>query len=128
MSAQARELYQLANALERNVPQAEAEMTRIVTRGALNVKNGWRANAQASAGRHARLYPYTIGYDVTPIPGGASAEIGPDKGRPQGALGNILEFGTSRQAGHNDGGRALIAEHPQFEAHVLALTERLGRL
>ncbi|MFF2522235.1 hypothetical protein [Streptomyces liangshanensis] len=128
MSAETRELYQLANALERNLPTAEAEMTRIVTRGALNVKNAWRANAQASAGRHARLYPFAVGYDVTPIPGGASAEIGPDKGRPQGPLGNLLEYGTSRQGGHNDGGRALLAEHPAFEAHVIALTARLGRL
>ncbi|MFB6977689.1 hypothetical protein [Streptomyces scopuliridis] len=128
MTADTRELYQLANAMARNTGQAETEMASIVTRGALNVKNQWRANAQATAGRHARLYPYTISYDVHPIPGGATAEIGPDKARLQGPLGNILEYGTSRQAGHNDGGRALIAEHPQFEAHVIALTGRLGRL
>jgi hypothetical protein len=128
MSAETRELYQLAQAMAANVGQAETEMTGIVIRGALNVKNQWKANAQATAGSHARLYPSTISYTPTPIPGGASAEIGPDKGRIQGALGNILEYGTSRQAGHNDGGRALIAEHPRFEAQVVALTERLGRL
>ncbi|MGW6739722.1 hypothetical protein ACWGDX_03065 [Streptomyces sp. NPDC055025] len=128
MSADTRELHQLANAMAWNVREAEAQMTGIVMRGALNVKNQWRANAQASAGRHARLYPYTISYDPLPMPGGASAEIGPDKGRPQGPLGNILEYGTSRQAGHNDGGRALLNELPRFEAHVVALTARLGRL
>ncbi|MFJ2174332.1 hypothetical protein ACIOHE_15640 [Streptomyces sp. NPDC087851] len=128
MSADTRELYQVATALARNTGEAEGEMGRIVLRGALNVKNAWRANAQASAGRHARLYPYSVSYDPLPFPGGASAEIGPDKSRLQGALGNILEYGTSRQAGHNDGGRALLAELPRFEAQVVALTIRLGRL
>lgn len=128
MSADTRELFQLANAMARNVAQAEPEMARIVTRGALNVKNNWRANAIATAGAHARAYPYSINYDINPIPGGASAEIGPDKGKKQGALGNLLEFGSVNNQPHNDGGRALIAEHPRFEAQVIALTQRLGRL
>lgn len=128
MTADTRELYQLAVALERNLGEAEAEMAAIVARGALNVKNNWRSNAIATAGRHARRYPYSIGYDVTPIPGGAQAEVGPDKGRIQGSLGNLLEYGSSKNAPHNDGGRALLAEAPRFEAQVLALTARLGRL
>lgn len=128
MSADTRELYQLANAMARNVAQAEPEMVRIVTRGALNVKNNWRTNAIATSGAHARAYPYSVNYDVNPIPGGASAEIGPDKGKKQGALGNLLEYGSINNPPHNDGGRALIAEHPQFEAQVIALTQRLGRL
>ncbi|MEO3978773.1 hypothetical protein [Streptomyces sp. CAU 1734] len=123
-----RELLQLAEGLEDRAAEAGPEMAAVVTRGALNVKNGWRQNAIASAGRHARRYPYTVSYDTLPIPGGATAEVGPDKGRPQGPLGNILEFGTSTQAGHNDGGRALQAEAPAFEAQVAALTDRLGQL
>lgn len=128
MTADARELFQLATAFERNIPQAETQMAAIVTRGALNVKSGWRDNAIATAGRHARAYPYSISYDVTPIPGGARAEIGPDKGRKQGALGNLLEYGSSKNPPHNDGGRALLAEAPRFAAQVAALTQRLGRL
>ena len=128
MTADTRQLHQLADVLEDRAGEAETEMVAIVTRGALNVKNGWRSNAIATAGRHARRYPYAVSYDVVPLPGGAAAEIGPDKTRPQGPLGNILEFGTSRQAGHNDGGRALQAEAPLFAAQVEALTERLGAL
>ncbi|MFD8949464.1 hypothetical protein ACFV0B_11475 [Streptomyces xanthophaeus] len=128
MTADTRELYQLANAVTRHLPEAERDMAAVVTRGALNVKNGWRANAVASAGRHARLYPYSISYDVRPFPGGAQAEIGPDKDRPQGALGNLLEYGSSTNRPHNDGGRALLAEAPRFAAQALAITNRLGRL
>jgi hypothetical protein len=128
MTADVRELYHLAVAFERNLAEAERDMAAVVTRGALNVKNAWRDNAIASAGRHARAYPYSISYDVTPIPGGAQAEIGPDKGKRQGALGNLLEYGSVNNRPHNDGGRALLAEAPRFAAQVAALTERLGRL
>lgn len=128
MTADVRELARLATALERNLAEAEAQMTAVVTRGALNVKNGWRDNAIATAGRHARAYPFSVSYDVTAIPGGAQAEIGPDKGRRQGALGNLLEYGSVKNRPHNDGGRALLAEAPRFEAQVVLLSERLGRL
>lgn len=128
MTANTRELYQLAVVFERNIAEAETQMTAIVTRGALGVKNGWRDNAIATSGKHARAYPYSVSYDVKPIPGGAQAEIGPDKGKKQGALGNLLEYGSSKNRPHNDGGRALLAEAPRFAAQVAALTARLGRL
>jgi hypothetical protein len=128
MTANTRELYQLATAFERNIPEAERGMVAIVTRGALNVKNGWRDNAIATSGKHARAYPHSVSYDVKPIPGGAQAEIGPDKGKKQGALGNLLEYGSSKNPPHNDGGKALLAEAPRFAAQVAALTARLGRL
>ncbi|MFJ3201016.1 hypothetical protein [Streptomyces sp. NPDC086989] len=126
MTADVRELVQLAVVLERNVPEAERAMAAVVTRGALNVKNEWRDNARASAGRHARLYPSSISYDVKAIPGGAEAEIGPDKDKPQGPLGNLLEFGSVNNGPHNDGGRALLAEEPRFVAQVAAIVDRLG--
>lgn len=126
MTADVRALVQLAVAFERNIPEAERAMVAAVTRGALNIKNDWRDNARASSGRHARLYPNSISYDVTPIPGGAQAEIGPDKGRAQGALGNLLEFGSVNNPPHNDGGRALLAEEPRFVLQVAAITDGLG--
>lgn len=106
----------------------EQEGAAIVKRGAQNVKTSWRANAAASAGAHARLYPASISYDVVTAPGVVEAEIGPDKGRVQGPLGNILEFGTSTQAGHNDGGQALDDEEPRFLEQIEALAERAAGL
>jgi hypothetical protein len=84
----------------------------VVSKGALNIKNDWRANA--SGNPHAPFYPASITYDIEDRPGSVSAEIGPDKDKKQGALGNILEFGTSNNPPHNDGGRALSAEEPRF--------------
>lgn len=130
MTADVRQLTQLAVAFERNIPEAERSMVSAVSRGALNIKNDWRTNAAATAPPHARLYPYTINYDFKPIPGGAEAEIGPDRSMKQlqASYGAILEFGSVNNPPHNDGGRALQTEEPRFVAQVAAIAERLGRL
>lgn len=124
-TADVRQLTQAALVLRSSTTEAAQEMARVVTRGALNVKRGWADNARSSSGRHAPHYPRSISYDVHPIPGGAHAEIGPDKGKTQGALGNLLEFGSVHNAPHNDGGRALADEDPRFVAAALAVTLRM---
>lgn len=84
----------------------------VVSKGALNIKQGWRANASGNA--HAPYYPASITYDLHVQADSVSAEIGPDKNLRQGALGNLLEFGSSKNPPHNDGGRALADEEPRF--------------
>ncbi|WP_137991265.1 hypothetical protein [Streptomyces vilmorinianum] len=126
-NADTRQLDALAAVFRVNAVRAQLQARAVVERGALNIKNGWRANATASSGRHARLYPSTISYDMKPHPTGASAEIGPDKTRPQGALGNLLEFGSVKNPPHNDGGRALAAEQAAFMLHVAAIGAQMGR-
>lgn len=127
INADTRRLAALAAVFRTNAVRAQLQARAVVERGALNVKAGWRANATATAGRHARLYPSSISYDMLPHPTGAAAEIGPDKSRPQGALGNLLEFGSSKNPPHNDGGRALLAEQAAFTAHIAAIAAQMGR-
>jgi len=93
----------------------------VVSKGALNVKNDWRKNASGNA--HAPDYPNSITYDLDVAANGASAEIGPDKDKKQGPLGNLLEFGSSKNPPHLDGQRALGAEEPRFIAALEALAE-----
>jgi hypothetical protein len=124
MTADIRELEAFAADLARAAATLDERCRQVVARGALNIKRDWRANARATAGAHARLYPLSIGYDdpVT-IPGvGVGAVIGPDKAGPQGPLGNLLEYGSAHNPPHNDGGRALAAEEPRF----IAAVEQLG--
>lgn len=121
------DLLAAARALEQVATQAPRELKRVVSKGALNVKRDWRANAAASSGNHAPYYPASIGYDLDTIPGGAQATVGPDKDRRQGALGNLLEFGSVHNAPHNDGGRALAAEEPRLVAAVEDVAEQLAR-
>lgn len=48
--------------------------------------------------KYLPAYPYSITYDVKVTAEGVEGEIGPDKGRAQGPLGNIVEYGTSKNA------------------------------
>lgn len=95
-------------------PRLVVAASAVLAKGALNVKNDWRASA--SGLRHAPLYPLSISYDITPTPTRITAEIGPDKTKPQGSLGNLIEFGSSKNPPHLDGARALAAEEPRFYA------------
>lgn len=48
--------------------------------------------------KYLPAYPYSITYDTKLTAEGIEGEIGPDKGRAQGPLGNIVEYGTSKNA------------------------------
>lgn len=84
----------------------------LLTKGAVNIKGDWRASA--SGLKHAPLYSASITFDVIPSPTVLAAEIGPDKTKPQGALGNLIEYGSVKNPPHLDGARALAAEEPRF--------------
>lgn len=89
----------------------------IVKKGAQNIKD--EAVRTASGMAHAPLYPRSISYDVSVSGrGNVEAEIGPDKDRPQGALGNLLEYGSVNNPPHAHMGPALDREGPGFEKAI----------
>lgn len=89
--------------------------TPAVVRGvAQRVQQTAREFAPGAHGGTAKHYPQSITIDVTIGAGSVTAEIGPDKNLPQGALGNIFEYGTSRHAPHAHLGPALDRESPHF--------------
>lgn len=92
---------------------------QVVSKGALNVKDD--AKDRASGLAHAPYYPQAIGYDLNTTGDVTSAEVGPDKGKRQGALGNILEYGTRNNAPIPHLGPALDDEEPR-------LADAAGRL
>lgn len=95
---------------------AGAKAKGVVTKGALNVKNEARALIRGHP--TARAYPSSITYDVEIEGKTVVAEIGPDKTKNQGPLGNILEFGTSNNAPLPHLGPALEHEAPRFEEYM----------
>ncbi|MET8982137.1 hypothetical protein ABZX85_41795 [Streptomyces sp. NPDC004539] len=121
-----RDVRRLERHLVRSIPRLRRDARQVVVRGALNVKNDWRNNARASGRKHAgKLYPRTVGFDVAAYgPDVWAATIGPDKGGTQGALGNLLEYGSVKNPPHRDGGRALDAELPRFIAQMELLAAR----
>ncbi|MFJ1653698.1 hypothetical protein ACIOC2_20370 [Streptomyces sp. NPDC088337] len=127
MSAQVdtSEVRRLERHLTRSIPRLRRDARAVTRRGAVNIKKDWRANARATGRKHARLYPNSISFDFAAYgPDLFMAVIGPDKGSKQGALGNLLEYGSAKNPPHNDGGRALDAETPRFEAQMQLLAER----
>lgn len=82
---------------------------------ARKVRDDWRDNAKGMP--HAPAFPYSITYDIKG--GGArgseiDAEIGPDKSRPQGALGNLIEYGSVHNPAQGLGHGALQRNQEDF--------------
>lgn len=109
----------LRGAAEDVLPEAR----KVTAKAALNIKND--AKKRVSGLAHAPHYPRAISYDVAVRGEAVAAEIGPDKDRPQGALGNILEYGTSKNAPYAHLGPALDYEGPAFERYLGQLGEDL---
>lgn len=100
----------------RLLPEADA----VVKRGAQNVKDHMNADAAASAHFHGMAGSVT--YDSAYRVGSVQYEVGPDKARRGGALGNIAYFG-----GANGGGGTLDIDAP-LTAEEPRLTSAIGRL
>jgi hypothetical protein len=98
----------LADDLEGVPEETRPKFRKVIERGAVNIKNEMRA--EASGHPTFKHFPRSISYDLT---GEFEAEIGPDKGRIQGALGNLLYFGRSNTAGVLDINGPLRREEPR---------------
>lgn len=95
----------------------------VVAKGALNIKKDWQQRASGLA--HAPLYPSSITYDTGWKRGGWEAEIGPDKDKPQGALGNLITYGSANNPPSGDDIAVTEAEAPRFEKAIGDLADRL---
>lgn len=104
------ELDQLVTDLDKVPAEVMPKFRKVLERGAVNVKNGMRADATGHP--TFRYFPNSISYDLK---GELEAEIGPDKGRVQGALGNLLYFGTSKSGGVLDINGPLNREGQRLE-------------
>jgi hypothetical protein len=119
------------NSLARDMLKAAAEAivgTRgIVQKGSLNIKNEARKNVAQSAPIHNAHAANAITYDTEIDAKGlvTRGEIGYDKGRPGGALGNLLEYGSRNNAPHRDLGRAFDSELPRFEDAIALMAKNL---
>jgi hypothetical protein len=119
------------DSLARDMLKAAAEAivgTRgIVQKGSLNIKNEARKNVAQSAPIHNAHAANAITYDTQIDAKGlvTRGEIGYDKGRPGGALGNLLEYGSRNNAPHRDLGRAFDSELPRFEDAIALMAKNL---
>lgn len=123
----AHELAAFTKDLEKSAAIMPAAAGAVVTKAALNIKNDAR---QRISGRpHIPAYPYSITFDDVRVNRlGASTEVGPDKSKRQGALGNILEYGSPGHPPIPHLGPAAEAEEPKFAKAIDELAGKaLGR-
>lgn len=113
-SSQVRELAaDLGRVPAKSVPAVD----QVMKRGANNVKRDMRRHAEG----HPTFphFPRSISYDRVPSEDERiTYEIGPDKDRMQGALGNLLYFGSSNNAPVLDIEHGLRDEAPRLERHL----------
>lgn len=116
MSVDWREFQELARDLGAVPETAGKNIRQAVEVTARKTKDHWRDGAKGMA--HAPGHPFSVSYDMKGFEGfGASvvsAEIGPDKSGPQGALGNLIEFGSRNNPPQGIGQAALHANEEDF--------------
>lgn len=116
------EVRALATDLGKASGAVEKEADRVLERGALGVKNKMVEDAQARHQGHAKHFSRSISYDPD---GHLGYEIGPDKERRQGALGNLLYFGSRNNAPTLDIEAGLIEEEPKLLSEMGKMLERV---
>lgn len=105
-------LTELADDLQHAAEASVDEVRKVVSKGLLNIKKETKSRWQGLA--HAPALPNAVTYDTATSGTGASGEVGPDKARRQGALGNLLEYGSVHNAPIPGLNPALDAEEPRF--------------
>lgn len=95
------------------------EVRKVVSRGALNIKNGMQRDAR-SVGQTRHL-SRAIDYDMN---SDTEAEIGPNLAKTQGPLG-ILYTGTSRHGPVLSVNGPADREEPRFELALIQAVEKL---
>ena len=99
------------------------EAEKVTEKAAHNIKATMADDAKSSG--TYRHFAGSISYDRAMSVGQIGYEIGPDKDRTQGALGNILYFGTSKNAPVLDVEVGLRKEAPEFEKRIGDMAEGL---
>lgn len=110
---------ELVETLTKAASRSIREVEKVVFKGAMNVKEDWRKRWSGLA--HAPAIPAAIDFDIYSTPSAVNAEIGPDKSKRQGALGNLLAFGSVNNAPVPGPIPAARAEEPRFAAALEAL-------
>ena len=115
----------IANNLGKIAAGAVKDVDAVMKKGAQNLKEDLISGARSST--HFKGMAGSISYDQTNGLRTISYEVGPDKDRRGGALGNIFYFGTSRGGGSGDLDGPVDRERPRLEKALLDLADDFGR-
>lgn len=127
MSDGAAELRKLSANMGKIAGSALKDVDAVIQKGALNIKDEMRADVHGSlhfSSKKKSGLEQSITYDSHYLPGRVRYEIGPDKSKRGGALGNIYYFGTSRGGGSGDIDKPLRSESPRTQSALTDLFEK----
>ena len=120
----AHELHKLSADLTKAGLGAAVKARAIALKGGLNIQRTARDLVDGRPTLPA--YPSSITTDVGQEGTTIYAEVGPDKDKAQGPLGNLIEYGTTEKSPPIPHlGPALDQEEPNFEHHM---TEAGGKI
>jgi hypothetical protein len=122
MSDGSAELRQFAIAVGHIADGAYEDVDAVVSKGAVNIKTEMIADVSRSP--HFKGMAGSITYEHHNTKGVIRREVGPDKGRRGGSLGNIYYFGTSRGGGSGDIEKPIRSEEPRLLSAMHALVEK----
>ena len=124
ISIDAHEVRELAADFTRVPGELSRHAIPVLSRGALNIKNA--LNQQAADSLHFKGMAGSVTYDTEIRRHSITAEIGPDKDRRGGALGDLFFFGGANGGGGTgDIDAPLREEEPKM---VKFLDEAMGEL
>lgn len=123
------ELRRLSENFGKIAGSAVKDVDLVVKKGAQNVKEEMAADVRTSrhfVGKKGPGLESSMSYDSAYSVGTVRYEVGPDKSRPGGALGNIYYFGTSRGGGSGDIEKPIRSEEPRLQSALLDLADEFG--
>jgi len=110
----------LVHDLEKAAISVMPVVRAIVEKSAGELRDDWKTNARATAGKHGKLYPSSITSEDVPSFGAITYDIGPDSSRKQGGMGRGFEYGSGTHPPPLDGMHATEATEPRFH-HAIDL-------
>ena len=123
-SADVSEVRRLAANIGKVAGSAVKDVDAVLKKGAQNIKDEMAADARGST--HFKGMAGSISYDSMYSIGTPRYEVGPDKDRRGGALGNIYYFGTSRGGGSGDLDKPMRSEEPRLARALGNLADEFG--
>ena len=116
------ELRKLSENLGKIAGSAVKDVDAVAQKGALNIKKELAYSAIWS--KHFKGMAGSITYESHYQIGKVRYDIGPDKAKRGGGLGNIAYFGTSRGGGTLDIEQPLRSEGPRFQSALAELAKK----
>lgn len=98
--------------------KATIESMKVLAKAAPKIRDGMRQDFTGH--NHAPAIPRAVDYTIR----GLSVEVGVNKNGPQGGLGNLLAFGSSKNAAVVDHTAALRRELPAIEKYLGDVAEK----